>query len=107
MCRSAECLNFFRIHNYIVAGFQWNALFAVGVPLLCIGFLWLIKRTVTLHCPDTISCLRGRMGCAEKDLWDDDLSDDQQRSENELVRSFIGIQLIFFEISGTTMSKLP
>jgi len=40
------------IHNYIFAEWTFSATFIVGLAFVCFAFLWLLKRVVTLNCPD-------------------------------------------------------
>jgi len=40
------------IHQYIFATWQFSAKFIVGLVFVLIGFLWMLKRMITLNCPN-------------------------------------------------------
>lgn len=68
--------------------------------MLILGFFWLIKRTVTLHFTDSLAFLKGKLGCFEEDMWDDE-------EEEFLVRRNDRVQVPLHGASVEDLYKPP
>jgi len=84
------------IHEYFVTSLQWTPMLICGTPMLIIGFLWLMKRATTLHCPNTLTCIKGKCGCIEEDIWDEE--------QASLLPRYVMINLLVLSLTDEILS---